>query len=173
MEYKFCYRCATKLTDIDGHVFTCDSGHTVFLNASPTAGIFVLAPDNKVLLSIRGIHPYKGKLDSFGGFVDGASETVEEAAVREMHEELGLQPGDYEPLTYLTSATGPYPFGGEVHPVLTSFFWTRLVGDAAPTPQDDVADIVELPLHDVSPSDLANDDIRAGFLALQQLFPKE
>ncbi len=165
MEMNFCRRCGTTLTHLENHIYKCEQGHVLFANSAPTVGIFFVTHDNQVLLSVRGIEPHKGMLDSFGGFVDGA-ETLEKATERELVEELGLNPGDYTPPEYLTSGTGNYPYGGEVLPVLSSFYWSRLLVDTA-TPQDDVASIATYPLEQI-PLDLLHDqDVVAGVKALQ------
>lgn len=162
----FCRRCGSPLTHLEHHVYQCANQHTIFANSSPSTGIFFVTADNQVLLSVRGIEPHKGMLDAFGGFVDGAGESFEHAAVRELAEELGLQSGDYEPLHYLTSAAGNYPYQGETLPVLTTFYWSRLLVDT-PTPQDDVAAITTYPLADVPLDKLHDQDIVAGIKALQ------
>ena len=122
------------------------------------------------MLAVRGIEPHKGMLDSFGGFLDGA-ETFETAAARELAEELALTPHDYEPLKYLTSGAGQYPFRDEVLPVISVFFWTRLTTTRVLTPRDDVAAIQTVPLGGLDLSLLHDQDIRVGIQALQRLFP--
>lgn len=166
MEMNFCRRCAAPLTHSENHVYTCTKGHVIFANSSPTTGIFFVTEDNQVLLSVRGIEPHKGMLDAFGGFVDGPGESLEHAAIRELTEELSLQPGDYTPLEYLTSAPGNYPYKEETLPVLSTFYWSRLLVDT-PTPHDDVASIATYPLADVPLDKLHDQDIVAGIKALQ------
>lgn len=166
----FCRRCGTKLTNTQDHIYACESGHTLFANSSPAVGVFFLTPDNHVLLSVRGGEPRKGMLDAFGGFVDG-EETAEGAVARELHEELGLKPTDYEAVQFLCSSVGHYPYKGEVVPVLSLLFWSRLNPHAAPVPADDVAAIETLPLHDVDFSRLHDKDIEDGIRQLQMLHP--
>lgn len=165
MEMNFCRRCGTSLTASELPAYTCEHGHTIFANAAPTTGIFFVTEDNQVHLSVRGIEPHKGMLDAFGGFVDGA-ETLEVTVARELTEELGLQPGDYTTPEYLTSGVGHYPFGGEILPVVSAFFWSRLLVDSV-IPRDDVAAIATYPLADVPLDKLHDQDIVAGIKALQ------
>ena len=167
----FCRRCSAPLRQSDAHSYTCSNGHAVFANSSPTVGIFFLTDTGDVLLSERGIEPRKGMLDSFGGFVDH-EESFEHAAQRELHEELGLTPQDYEPLSYLCSGVGHYPYQGETIPILSCFYWTRLKPDVTPRPADDVAAIRQIPLHAVDFAELHDTDIREGVAALQTLFPQ-
>lgn len=172
MEMNFCRRCAAPLTHQSGKVYECASGHTMFASPVPTVGIFFLTPEQEVIVSVRGIEPRKGMLDSFGGFVDD-EESLEEASVRELIEELGLQKTDYEPLQYLTSAVGHYPYQGEAYQVVSAFFWTRIKPGVQFTPQDDVAATETIPLHEVDMSQLHDEDIRVGIRALQELHAKE
>lgn len=168
MEMNFCRRCGSKLTQVNGHVYTCGAGHTLFANTSPTVGIFFVTPDNQLLLSERGIEPHKGMLDAFGGFLDG-EETAEAAIARELKEELGVEPSDYDEVNYLCSAIGHYPYGGEVIPVMSMLFWTRLASDKQLVPNDDVAAVHTLPLDGLDLSLLHDDDIRTGIKKLQKI----
>jgi NAD+ diphosphatase len=120
-----------------------------------------------VLLAVRGRQPHKGMLDAFGGFLDG-EETTQAAAERELQEELSLQPSDYEPLSYLTSAIGHFTYINESIPVLSTFFWTRLKTTKTLQPSDDVAGIRTIPLDEVNLDMLHDDDIRTGISALRQ-----
>lgn len=167
MEMNFCRRCGAPLKNIRNHIYSCENGHTIFANASPAVGVFFVTEQNRVLLSVRGIEPHKGRLDAFGGFVDG-TEKLEKTIVRELAEELGLKPGDYTPAVYLTSGTGRYPYAGEEIPVLSCLYWSRLLVDT-PTPKDDVADIASYPLSDVPLEELHDKDIIAGIKRLQKI----
>ena len=60
------------------------------------------------MLVTRGIEPDYGKLDLPGGFID-PGETAENAVVRELKEELGLEVDDVE---YLSSAPNEYLYSG-------------------------------------------------------------
>lgn len=170
MDMDFCRRCGTPLETISGHVYRCQNGHTIYANASPTVAIFIVTPENDVLLAVRGIEPWKGSLDTFGGFLDGA-ESFEDAAARELQEELGLERHHYEPLNYLASGSGKYPFAGEAPAIVTVSFWTRLVGEPSLTPSDDVAAIKRIPISALRTEDFHNEDIRIGARKLQELFP--
>lgn len=172
MEYSYCRRCGSPLTVVSGNMLVCKARHTIFTTPTPTVGIFIFSQDGNLLLSRRGIGPHKGMLDSFGGFVDG-EETLEDAATRELKEELGLSPTDYEPLRYITSANGHYPYHDESILVLSAFYWTRLRGSAQPIAADDVAEIVSLPLHKVDLNQLHDDDVRTGIRALLSLLQRE
>ena len=170
MENNCCRRCGALLVKTADHAYTCKNNHTIFDSPSPAVGIFFVTETNEVLLSRRGIEPHKGMLDSFGGFVD-EGEAFEHAAIRELKEELSLEPGEYEDLRYLTSATGEYPYEGEPLPVLCVFYWTRLTTSRELTASDDVADVVRVPLHGVSLNDLHSEDVKVAVSALRKVFP--
>ncbi|UCG95024.1 MAG: NUDIX hydrolase [archaeon] len=60
----------------------------MYKNPVPTVDI-IAERDGKIVIITRGIEPHKGKLANPGGHVD-YGETIENAAVREMKEETGL-----------------------------------------------------------------------------------
>jgi ADP-ribose pyrophosphatase YjhB (NUDIX family) len=170
MEMNFCRRCGKPLTHLQDHIYKCADGHTIYANCSPAVGIFFVSPDNKkVLLATRGIEPDKGMLDALGGFLDG-KETFEKAAVRELREELSLEPEDYESLIYLTSDCDDYRHQGEFVPFATVLFWSRLITKKSLQASDDVASVGWYPLATVAPEELHTNDIRQGIFELQKLF---
>jgi ADP-ribose pyrophosphatase YjhB (NUDIX family) len=170
MDMHFCRRCGTPLQHIRDHIYTCEQSHAIYANSAPTMGVFLLDEHNDVILAVRGIEPHKDMLDSLGGFLD-SEETFEAAAVRELREELALEPEEYGPLTYLNSAIGHYPFKNETLTTVCVFFWAKLLTKRDLTPADDVAAIQTIPIHEVDLSKLHDDDIRAGIRALRLCFP--
>lgn len=169
MELNFCRRCGGQLTR-QGEPYICSNGHTLFAGASTATGIFFLSEDNsEVMVSVRGIEPYKGQLDAFGGFVE-LNENAETALAREIEEELGLTPDQYETPRYLCSDVTDYPFDGEVRKVLGLLYWSRLKPGAIPVPADDVAEIRTLSLKDFDTSQMANGDTKVGIEKLKEIF---
>jgi mutator protein MutT len=101
-----------------------------------------LVKDGKALFVIRGREPSKGAYDIPGGFVD-FGETPEQAAVRELTEELGITVYE-DDLTLLTT------FGNEYTYKDTDIYCTDIVyvvteWEGEFTPMDDVADCMWLP----------------------------
>jgi len=168
LEMNFCRRCGKPSKPAADYPsrYDCENGHYVYLKPAPTVAIFFVTPENNVLLSVRGIEPFKGMLDGFGGFLDG-KETFEHAAVRELEEEASLGPEAYEPLRYLTSSTALYPYQGENLPVLTVSYWTRLKAGYEVTPADDSAGVKSVPLAEIDLASISADDTRAGIQVLQ------
>lgn len=166
MEMNYCRRCGAKLSHKSDHIFTCSSGHTLYLNASPAVGIWVVNDKKEVLVAVRAHEPGMGKLDSPGGFNDGA-ETGESAVARELKEEVGLNPDQYTKPEYILTDIDTYPFAGEVLTVFTIMYWARLIGNPKITPLDDVAEARFMSFDEVDPDDIYLDAPRAGFISLR------
>lgn len=169
MEMNYCRRCGTKLTQKSEGVYKCETGHTIFEDPVPASGIIFIDDDNNVTLSVRGIEPFKGKLDAFGGFFD-IDETAPECMARELEEELGLKPSDYETPEFFTTGTTKYEFEGETRSVLGWMHWSRLKPGVTLKPTDDVADTKTIPLGEINLDDIGADDVKAGIRALQEKF---
>jgi len=169
MEMNFCRRCGTKLAEKESGVFVCDNNHTLYINAAPAAAIFFMNENDQVVLSVRGLEPYKGSLDAFGGFID-EHESVEDALTREIEEETGLTPDQYSSPQYLGSHTASYPYGGENRTILGSLFWARLNPGVQLVANDDVAAVKTVFLNDLDLSLISNDDVVFGIKKLQELF---
>ncbi|HSW77773.1 MAG TPA: NUDIX domain-containing protein [Candidatus Chromulinivoraceae bacterium] len=168
MEMNFCRRCGTPLTHVKDHVYTCKNGHTLFANASPAAGIWLLNDKNEVLVATRAQEPGKGALDSPGGFCDGA-ETATDCAVREMEEELGLKPTDYTTPEFLLNGLDRYEYQGEMLDVHTTIFVARTKGNPVIAPEDDVAKAEFASVDLIDPNDIFLPTPRAAFLKLRDM----
>lgn len=166
MEMNYCRKCGAKLSLPNGHIFTCENGHTLYLNAYPASGLWIVNDNHEVLVAVRAHEPGTGKLDTPGGFNDGA-ETYEHSIAREITEELGLAPSDYTKPQYLLSGIDSYEFAGEVLQVLTAVYWARLVGNPTIQALDDVAEAKFVPIDQIDPNDIYFDAPRAGFIALR------
>ena len=162
MELNYCRRCGATLSKVPEGYYRCSNGHSIFASAAPTVGVFFITKDDQVILSRRGVEPDKGMLDSFGGFVE-ADETTETAIARELLEETGLAPDDYEPLEFLCTASAGYLYEGENRPVLSTFFCSAMKPHAKPVAHDDVAEIVTLPLSEIKLEEFGGDDVKTAF----------
>lgn len=167
MEMNFCRRCGSQLSKKSSGVFVCENQHALFVNGIATVSVFFLTDDSHVLLSIRGIEPYKGMYDSIGGFVD-VGESLEQAVAREVKEELGLDPDQYEKPQYICSGPNDYPYGGEIVSIVGACFVSKLKPSAKPVPADDVADIKYVHLDDVDFDLIGNDDVKDAIRHLKQ-----
>lgn len=169
MEMNFCRRCGAELTTKGKDYFQCSNGHPIFRNPAPTTSAFLITPENQVALGVRAHNPFKGMLDSIGGFID-INETIEEALAREIQEETGLTPDLYEQPTYLVSSVAPYPYKGEDITIFTMMYVVRLKPGAKVIPGDDIAEVVVRDIPSVDPSEFGAKDVQDGMRALQQLF---
>jgi ADP-ribose pyrophosphatase YjhB (NUDIX family) len=167
MEMNFCRRCGHPLTNIENHVYKCDSGHLLFANASPAVGVLFVNDAQQVLIAVRAIDPGKGRLDMPGGFCDGA-ETYEHALEREMKEELGITPHDYTDLEFLLSHNDQYDYKGERLPVLCGVFTANLKPGVTPHPADDVAEVTFMSYGDIDQSRIQFPSQIAGLELLHQ-----
>jgi len=172
MEMNFCRRCGTPLTHTNGHVYSCQNNHTLFKNASPASCLWLVNDNNEVLIIERAIHPGKDRLDTPGGFNDGA-ETFEHGLARELEEEVGLSPADYSEPRFLLSALDEYDFQSEKIDVLSGVYWARVIGQPRITPQDDVATAYFTAIDKVNPEEIYFDAVREGFFRLKKILTSE
>ncbi len=126
--FKFCPSCAsTHFTFPDNRRFYCeDCGFTYYHNIAAAVAI-VFTFEDKVLFTVRNVDPDKGKWDLPGGFID-PNETAEEAACREIREELGLnlQPSD---LKYVTTSPNNYLYKNVPYGTMDIFYECELTSD--------------------------------------------
>jgi ADP-ribose pyrophosphatase YjhB (NUDIX family) len=102
MSRRFCERCgaAVGVEDVDGRPRqVCSECGTVFYqNPLPVAACVVLNDRREVLLVRRRYEPHRGEWCLPTGFAE-VGETIEEAALRELREETGLEGSVYRLLT--------------------------------------------------------------------------
>lgn len=102
---RFCGQCGSILTSLfdklEKHCDKCDL--TIFPKSSPA--VMVLLHRKNELLLARSPHFQPGVYSAIAGFVE-IGESAEEAASREVHEELGLHINE---LCYFSTQTWPFP----------------------------------------------------------------
>lgn len=164
MAYKYCYLCGGQVAAVSANGEThwrCPvCGQTFFDNPKPAAEIVLVTEKNTVVVVVRARDPHKGKFDLPGGFIN-SGETVEQGLERELVEELGLKASDYTQPIYLFSAVDQYPWGQEIHTVVTSPFTARLSSSLRLEAQDDVEKILYL----------APDKLRSEYFAWESQYP--
>lgn len=91
MNWKFCPICGESnvLESPNQTVTKCTNCNYMHFNNARASVAIAFVKNDKILVSKRGIEPKKDMYDLPGGFVD-FGETVYEASVREIHEELGI-----------------------------------------------------------------------------------
>jgi ADP-ribose pyrophosphatase len=105
---KFCPRCGSKHFEATSErSFKCaDCKFIYWVNASAAVAVLLFNEKGELLFTRRAIEPHKGKLDLPGGFID-PMETAENAATREIKEELGIE---IHSLKYFCSFPNEYIF---------------------------------------------------------------
>lgn len=119
--FRFCPSCGGARAG-RGDPLTCECGFRYYFNPASAVGVLLVDGEGRMLFIRRARDPGRGKLGLPGGFVD-AGETGEEAARREVREEVGLEVGG---LRYLTSYPNTYAYGEVVYDVVDFFYLTRV-----------------------------------------------
>ena len=126
--FNHCPSCSSTHFDYNNNFkFHCHDCDFVLYHNIAAAVALVFTFDNKILFTVRNVDPDKGKLDLPGGFID-PNETAEEAACREIAEELGLiiKPSD---LKYITTSPNNYLYKNVAYRTLDIFYECRLTND--------------------------------------------
>jgi NAD+ diphosphatase len=126
--FKFCPSCAsTHFMFPDNRRFLCnDCGFTYYHNIAAAIAI-VFTFEDKVLFTVRNVAPDKGKWDLPGGFID-PNENAEEAACREIREELGLDLKTAD-LKYITTSPNNYLYKNVPYRTLDIFYECELTSN--------------------------------------------
>lgn len=126
--FKFCPNCqSTDFSFKNLTKFQCKAcGFEYYHNiAAAVAVIFTF--EDKILFTVRNENPDKGKLDLPGGFID-PKETAEEAACREIKEELDLDIAPKD-LNYIITSPNEYLYKNVPYRTMDLFFECALTND--------------------------------------------
>ena len=125
--HRFCGKCGTPTTMKAGElVLHCPScGLLAYPRISPA--VMVLVRDGDKLLLARSPHFKPGVFSALAGFVE-PGETLEECAVREVREEVGVEITN---LRYFHSQPWPFP-----NSLMVAFFADYAGGEIAPDPNE-------------------------------------
>jgi len=130
-EFKYCPNCAQPIQENNEHWKCNKCGSEYWKNSKPTAAVIPIK-DGKILLSKRGIEPFKGYYDTIGGFLSNG-EIPLDGALREVKEETGL---DVKILDFIGTYMDTY--GGDRDFILCFYYVCEIVGGEMKA-QDDVA----------------------------------
>jgi ADP-ribose pyrophosphatase YjhB (NUDIX family) len=103
-----------------------DCGFAYYHNIAAAVAI-VFTFEDKVLFTVRNVDPDKGKWDLPGGFID-PNETAEEAACREIKEELGIEISTSD-LKYITTSPNNYLYKNVPYRTMDIFYECPLKSD--------------------------------------------
>jgi NAD+ diphosphatase len=105
--FKFCPNCGSQNIEyLNNFKFSCNTCDFILYHNIAAAVAIVFTLEDKILFTVRNVNPDKGKLDLPGGFID-PDETAEQAACREIKEEIGLVI-DSSSLRYITTSPNNY-----------------------------------------------------------------
>ncbi|MGH3145963.1 MAG: NUDIX hydrolase [Rubrobacter sp.] len=162
--FRFCPADGTKLEARGGgsRGAVCPTcGRSWYRSSSPAVGAAIVQ-DGRVLVTVRGIEPEKGKMDLPGGFVE-AGEHPRDALAREAREELGVEVEVEERPMLLAVHT----YGADGEYVLAIGFRAR-ISSGEPSPADDVAELRWVPKEEIDALNFAwEHDRRIARLALE------
>jgi len=149
---KFCPRCGSNRFPATGsRSFECaDCSFNYFVNSSAAVAVLLFNEKGELLLTRRAFKPYLGMLDLPGGFIE-PMETGEQAAVREIQEELGIE---IHSLEYFGSFPNEYVFSGFSVFTLDMAFLAKTESLNHITPMDDVASFEFIKPQDVDLKEL-------------------
>lgn len=125
--HRFCGRCATptQMKTTEFAMVCPDCGLVAYPRISPA--IMVLIRRGEELLLARSPHFRPGVFSALAGFVE-AGETLEQCAVREVREEVGLEIAN---LRYFDSQPWPFPDS-----LMVAFFADYAGGEITPDPAE-------------------------------------
>jgi len=150
--------------------FHCSAcGFVLFLNTAAAAAA-ILEYQEQILLVVRAQDPEQGKLDLPGGFVD-YDETTEAALLRELREELGLEPTASPSPLYFGSFPNLYPYRGMTYRVVDSVYRISFQSLPMLNPADDVADIQWVDRTQIPFPEVAFPSIRQALTAYVKSWP--
>jgi NAD+ diphosphatase len=158
-----CPRCGRERAGEVTNPFRCLAcGFVFYFNTASAVAAFIEDGEDRCLFIRRAKEPARGKLALPGGFTD-PNETGEEAARREIREELGI---DLGPLSYVGSWPNHYHAGGFTVPVLDLFFRASVTSPAVNLQADEVSGIEWLRPEEVDLDELAFPSMKAAVQAV-------
>ncbi len=134
--FVYCPKCSSgNLISRNNKSISCKDCDYVFYQNNASAVAVIIKYQDKIVLVKRAREPKRGMLDLPGGFVD-PFESLEQAAIREIKEELGLEICE---LTYLASSPNTYHYRGVTYLTTDAFFTCQADNINNITPADDVS----------------------------------
>jgi 8-oxo-dGTP diphosphatase len=145
MKYRYCYRCGAQTISkkIEGRnrAYCEHCRIPLYENPIPSVAVILMDPDGRILLVRRSVEPGMGGWCLPGGFIE-TGETPQQAAKREVQEELGIDLMDIRLLDIGSHINGYY---GDV---LIIGFYGDIPSDQPLMPADDVSEAAFFPVDD-------------------------
>jgi NADH pyrophosphatase NudC (nudix superfamily) len=164
--FNYCPSCGAKAISFDGiKEFNCTAcSFSYFQNVAAAVGT-ILECGDKIVLIKRKREPGKGMLDVAGGFVD-PDETIEEAARREIKEELKI---DVETLKYLGSYPNTYLYRDVCYHSCDQLFYSRIEEFPTEFDETEVEELVFMNPTEISDDEIAFESIKMGLKLFRDL----
>ncbi|KAB2912563.1 MAG: NAD(+) diphosphatase [Dechloromonas sp.] len=125
--HRFCGRCGTPTVRREGELAMGCPGCGLLAYPRLSPAVMVLVRDGERLLLARSPHFKPGVFSALAGFVE-PGETLEECAVREVREEVGIE---IARLRYFASQPWPFP-----NSLMVAFFADYAGGTITPQPEE-------------------------------------
>ena len=168
---KYCPHCGSEqFVAQSTKEFACaQCGFHFFTNSAAAVAIIIENERGEIMLTRRARDPWKGMLDLPGGFVD-PGESVEQAAHREIREELGIE---IDHLQYFASSANKYVFSNYlIETTDICFTCVASLPSGAIVPMDDVCEILWLAPDDINLETIGGESIRylvGSYIAMKKL----
>lgn len=161
--FEFCPRCGQRSGTPDARDrFKCPAcGFMLYFNSASAVAAMILDASGRLLLIRREREPARGRLAMPGGFVD-AGESAEEALLREIREEVGLELRD---VMYFASYANRYLYAGVTYNTLDLFFLCASEDSSRATALDGVASVEWRDPQTVADRDIAFPSMREALRA--------
>lgn len=146
-KFNFCPECGSRSiqTIAGGRKWVCpDCGFDLYNNVAAAVGVIIINGRGEALFERRAKEPRRGYLAIPGGFCE-PDERAEDAARRELREELGLMA---QTLTFVATFPNTYGYRGAVYKTCDMFFLAK-VADATAV-RADTGEVASYEWRDVS-----------------------
>ena len=163
--FKFCPNCSSQDFDYTNNFkFNCHTCDFVLYHNIAEAVAIIFTSEDKVLFTVRNVDPDKGKLDLPGGFID-PGETAEEAACREIKEEIGLNISLTQ-LRYVTTSPNNYLYKKVAYRTMDIFYECSLDSEEMEiTAKDEIQDLIWIKRSEI-------DLNKIGFVSIKKVIEK-
>lgn len=157
-QFRHCPTCGAALTQPGENPLRCQCGFHFYFNPTLAAAAFIQRADGRYIFVRREREPAKGLLTVPGGFVD-IGETAEDALIREVREEVGLE---IRAIEYVCSLTNRYVYKNVTYPVCDLMFRALATNPNDAIIGDGTADFIWRRLDEIDPAELAFPSVRRG-----------